>query len=504
MEEEIHVVNKISEIFRRQATERTSRLAQSRNALIPSIHRLPDEVLSHTIQLSLIRSYPTGIFVDGRPWLARQKDLQLVSHRWHQIVLHTPQFWSLIFSTFGSAAAQAYLKRSKHAPLEIFAYSTYDNYAAGVPDILQPHLHRCRLLFFVLSYSEYDSFLSLPLPLLERVILSSPDHLIFVSPYTLAEAPRLVRLDLDNILIPHEGATLDTLKELRITLDRVGDDRNDPLMLWQLLVQLLGRCPRLEALSLSLSGLHVDAGDASQHPTIHFPYLRSLDTALPVNLLEFLYSTFDAPRCTQVRVYKALYDTLPTAVETPLLKSLLPSFRGEVQFSISQESEGGGVLDFNADTKMISIGVPAGQGRTGAVIIAYYLRHINPKISSSSLDLNLGQTDAMMVVHLLCHPVIPVTLNEAPFWPFPHLTHLRLAYNVVPMILLVYMVRSRRDRVDAEKEILMEEDVASYPGPKPLENITVVDYDAENGYRNILSDDWYVPAPQICLWHPLM
>src|SRR5712672_3754795 len=92
-----------------------------RNALVP-ISRLPPEVLEIILSflcLPDIFELPmTGGKLDYLAWLR----VSHVCHRWREIALNQPRFWSRInFNTLTFTGATQVLSRSKMAPLELTA-----------------------------------------------------------------------------------------------------------------------------------------------------------------------------------------------------------------------------------------------------------------------------------------------------------------------------------------------------------------------------------------------
>lgn len=105
-----------------ESLEKTTRtLKFRRNALAP-ISRLPPETISIIFSfLSSPREYVqlfTGEKQDVLAWLR----VSHVCHRWREIALNQPRFWSRIdFTTLTSAGATEVLSRAKMAPLELEA-----------------------------------------------------------------------------------------------------------------------------------------------------------------------------------------------------------------------------------------------------------------------------------------------------------------------------------------------------------------------------------------------
>src|SRR6267154_5285896 len=105
-----------------ESLEKTTRaLKLRRNALAP-ISRLPPEIIALIFSfLSLPREYVRLLTGDKQNILAWLR-VSHVCHRWREIALNQPRFWSRIdFTTLTSAGATEVLSRSKMAPLELEA-----------------------------------------------------------------------------------------------------------------------------------------------------------------------------------------------------------------------------------------------------------------------------------------------------------------------------------------------------------------------------------------------
>ncbi|KAH9988907.1 hypothetical protein BJV77DRAFT_1019111 [Russula vinacea] len=199
-----------------ESLEKTARaLKLRRNALAP-ISRLPPETIAIIFSfLSLPREYVrliTGDKQDNLAWLR----VSHVCHRWREIALNHPRFWSRVdFTTLTSAGAAEVLLRSKMAPLELEANLSCVHWGGDRLDAFRKQLaahvsHTCRLSISA-DFADLQSTinqLASKAPALEWLSLVVEDeaHLrmgisanAFIPP-TLFDgiAPRLSRLQLDH------------------------------------------------------------------------------------------------------------------------------------------------------------------------------------------------------------------------------------------------------------------------------------------------------------------
>jgi hypothetical protein len=199
-----------------ESLEKTARaLKHRRNALAP-ISRLPPETIAIVFSfLSLPRDYVrlfTGDKQDYLSWLR----VSHVCHRWREIALDQPRFWSRIdFTTLTSAAVTEVLSRSKMAPLELEANLSCVHWGTDRLDAFREQLashvsHTCRLSITADGHdlqSIVDRLTS-PAPALEWLSLVVEDETYLrlgISakvniPLVLFDgtAPRLSRLQLDH------------------------------------------------------------------------------------------------------------------------------------------------------------------------------------------------------------------------------------------------------------------------------------------------------------------
>jgi hypothetical protein len=214
-----------------KSLEKSARaLKLRRNALAP-ISRLPPETIVIIFSfLSLPRDYVrllTGDEQDSLAWLR----VSHVCHRWREIALNHPRFWSHIdFTTLTLAGVAEVLSRSKMAPLELEANLScvqweVSRFAAFREQLVSHMSHTCRLSITAKSSDPQRTVGQLvgPAPTLEwlSLIVEDKDHrrVGIRSRTTIppnffdGSAPRLSRLQLDHCDI---GWTSPLFRGLRI------------------------------------------------------------------------------------------------------------------------------------------------------------------------------------------------------------------------------------------------------------------------------------------------
>lgn len=375
-EEGISVINQIAETFRREAVKRMRKLAQRRNAVIPLIHRLPNEMLAEALCFSVCVTDDTPHHLASRGQISSRRDLQLVAHRWRDAVRHTPRFWSLIQTRYGPPAVQAYLQRSKNAPLDIFATVSYGFFRTNI----EPHLHRCRFLSLHILPSANTGLLQLPTPRLKQAVLCSPLLRYIASPHLLKEAPRLFKLDLRDVVIPPGATVFNTLTDLRISLLQRAVEHRDPMKTSEDVLSLLGGCRRLTTLYLHLPNLAMTHPNTTNQLKTQLPHLKGLSLNVAPAIVVRLFNYIEAPMCSRIRLHGVLYGTFESAVRTELYRSLLNSFESKVNLYIYEEPGDRNFLELDKDTRTMELHVPSGRARTGASRVANCLRSTNPRI----------------------------------------------------------------------------------------------------------------------------
>ena len=214
-----------------ESLEKTTRtLKLRRNALAP-ISRLPPETIAIIFSfLSFPREYLRFLAGDKQEYLAWLR-VSHVCHRWREIALNQPRFWSRIdFTTLTSAGATEVLSRSKMAPLELEANLSVVHWRGDRVDAfgkqLSSHVSHISRLNITADFVDLQTIieqLASPAPALEclSLIVDDEGHLRMGIPSNVTipnalfdgTAPRLSRLQLDHCDI---SWTSPLFKNLRI------------------------------------------------------------------------------------------------------------------------------------------------------------------------------------------------------------------------------------------------------------------------------------------------
>ena len=299
-----------------ESLEKTARtLKLRRNALAP-ISRLPPETIAIVFSfLSLPREYArllTGDKQDHLAWLR----VSHVCHRWREIALNQPRFWSHVdFTTLTSAGATEVLSRSKMAPLELEANLSCVHWARDRLDAFRTQLanhvsHTCRLNITADGHdlqSIIDQLKS-PAPALERLSLVVEDEAYLrmgISanvkiPLALFDctAPRLSRLQLDHCNISWKSPLLKGLRilELQTLSTRPG------LGEW---LDAMEQMLQLDTLVVNYATPRAPPVDTpASHPTrvITHPSLKQLNLAASASDCTLALAHLVLPALTRVRV----------------------------------------------------------------------------------------------------------------------------------------------------------------------------------------------------------
>ena len=222
-----------------ESLERTTRtLKLRRNALAP-ISRLPPETIAIIFSfLSLPREYLrllTGDKQDILAWLR----VSHVCHRWREVALNQPRFWSRIdFTTLTSAGATEVLSRSKMAPLELeLNLSNGAHWAGDRVDAfggqLSSHVSHISRLNITADFADLQAIieqLASSAPVLDwlslivndechlRRRMGIPSNAIIPPALFDGAAPRLSRLQLDHCDISWTSPLFKTLRILELQM----------------------------------------------------------------------------------------------------------------------------------------------------------------------------------------------------------------------------------------------------------------------------------------------
>jgi len=220
-----------------ESLEKTSRtLKIRRNALAP-ISRLPPETIAIIFSfLSLPREYLRLLTGDKQDLLAWLR-VSHVCHRWREIALDQPRFWSRIdFTTLTSAGATEVLSRSKMAPLELEANLSCVHWGGDRVNAfgkqLSSHVSHISRLNITADFSDLQTIieqLGSPAPDLEWLSLIVDDECHLrrmgipsnaIIPHALFDgaAPRLSRLQLDHCDISWASPVFKSLRILELQM----------------------------------------------------------------------------------------------------------------------------------------------------------------------------------------------------------------------------------------------------------------------------------------------
>ena len=225
-------------------------LKRYRNSLVP-ISSLPNEILS--IIFSLL---PSIAFFELSESFS-VSPISHVCHRWREILLNLPNFWSHInFNRLSRAANAEMLARAKMSPLDVEAITEH-GYAEekfiAFEGHIKTHIHHTRQ-FTIAATSErlgrmFGQLVS-SAPSLEELAITNTDlgrETPLVIPDNLFDgiAPKLVDLQLWACAIGWESPLLKGLRNFTLSLFPL--QARVPLKTW---LDALSRMPRLESLTL--------------------------------------------------------------------------------------------------------------------------------------------------------------------------------------------------------------------------------------------------------------
>ena len=265
-----------------ESLEKTARTLKLRRNTLAPISRLPPETIAIIFSfLSLPREYLrllTGDKQDILSWLR----VSHVCHRWREIALDQPRFWSRIdFTTLTPAGATEVLSRSKMAPLELEANlsSSGVNWGGNRVDAfgnqLSSHISHISRLNITADFSDLQTIieqLESPAPVLEWLSfvvddecnlrrMGIPSNAIIPRDLFDGTTPRLSRLQLDHCDISWTSPLFNSLRILEIqklsqpmrpSLDEWLDAMEQMSQLETLIVN--HATPRAPTFSTSLSG----------------------------------------------------------------------------------------------------------------------------------------------------------------------------------------------------------------------------------------------------------
>jgi F-box associated protein len=320
-----------------ESLEKTARaLKLRRNALAP-ISCLPPETIAIIFSfLSLPKEYVrllTGDKQDNLAWLR----VSHVCHRWREIALNQPRFWSRIdFTTLTSAGVTEVLSRSKMAPLELEANLSCVHWGGDRVDAfgkqLFSHVSHISRLTVTADFVDLQTIieqLASPAPALDWLSLTVEDkcHLHMgipanaIIPHSLFDGtvPRLSRLYLDHCDI---SWTSPLFKSLRILeLQTLSPHARPILDEW---LDTLEQMLQLETLVVNHATPRAPpVGTPLSEPTrvITHPSLTQLNLAASASDCTFALSHLVLPALIRIRV-----DVTSELASADDVRALIPHF----------------------------------------------------------------------------------------------------------------------------------------------------------------------------------
>ncbi|KAG8873125.1 hypothetical protein FRB98_009177 [Tulasnella sp. 332] len=298
-----------------------TRYNNHRNTIGSNIYKLPTELLSRILLLS----------VPLHDWsVERLQELAHVSRRWEDVVTSTPQLWAFAKATSprdpsGSSwrtNLNMALKNSQHSPLTVSyedPYSGHYNRSEASVEAVGKHVHRWRNIEYTgPRFPAIISALERSSPILDTMAIRFAKPRSLFEPDKSQEQTRIKiepEARLRHVTIGNAVITWNALSGLRTLRLR---DVNDSVSQITGLLRALRICPQLEELDLSRISLIDDVTDrlAITGPTgpLHFPYLMTLkmDHVNP-NLFRAVVRKIraQAVRCLYLGIPPVLADTLP-------------------------------------------------------------------------------------------------------------------------------------------------------------------------------------------------
>ena len=302
-----------------ESLEKTARtLKLRRNALAP-ISRLPPETIAIIFSfLSLPREYLRLLTGDKQEPLAWLR-VSHVCHRWREIALNQPRFWSRIdFITLTSDGATEVLSRSKMAPLDLEANLSDANWRGDRVDAfgeaLSSHVSHISRLNLTADFSDLQTIieqLAPPAPVLEGLsfIVDDKRHLRrmgfpsnAIIPHDLFEgtAPRLSRLQLDHCDI---SWTSPLFKNLRILeLQMLSQAARPSLEEWLDAMEQMSQLETLIVNHATPSAPTVSSPPSEPTRVITHPSLTQLNLAASASDCTFALAHLILPALIRIRV----------------------------------------------------------------------------------------------------------------------------------------------------------------------------------------------------------
>ena len=262
-----------------------------------------------------------------------------VCHRWREIALNQPLFWSYVdFTNLSLAGATEVLSRAKNSPLCLEAKIPRNDTTklSAFKEEIQQHVTQIRYLDICAMQTQLYNILQTlvsPAPILERLSLSFEIYMATLSPFPAAlfdgTMPRLSHLELRYCDISWESPLLKRLTYLNISSQSY--DARPGLAIW---LDSLEAMPQLETLivhSASPVALSNAPPPFAVERSITLPSLTHLDISAPPRDCALALSHLDLPTLTRLSVTtkahssSQLHRILPyVALQTPGPKAAQP------------------------------------------------------------------------------------------------------------------------------------------------------------------------------------
>jgi len=320
-----------------ESLEKTTRTLKHRRNTLAPISRLPPETIAIIFSfLSLPREYMrllTGDKQDILAWLR----VSHVCHRWREIALNQPRFWSRIdFTTLTSAGATELLSRSKMAPLELEANASRAHWGGDRVEAfgkqLSSHVSRISRLNITADFADLQTMigqLASPAPALEWLSLTIDDegHLRMGTPSNATiphalfdgTAPRLSRLQLDHCDISWTSPLFKSLRNLELRM--LSQPARPSLEEW---LDAMEQMPQLDALVVNHATPRAPTVSTPlSEPTrvITHPSLTQLDLAASASDCTFALAHLILPALIKIRV-----DVTSELASADDVRALIPHF----------------------------------------------------------------------------------------------------------------------------------------------------------------------------------
>ncbi|KAG8983016.1 hypothetical protein FRB93_007682 [Tulasnella sp. JGI-2019a] len=258
---------------------RLSQYRSHQNAILAPISKLPIEIFSHILYLSVTVHDWTTV----PNWsITRLQELAQVAKAWKEVVLETPELWGVIkvhrrpsINSRWREDLDLVLARSRSAPLAVVYDINEGNYdtqmrhadmeeVEKIFTLVGEHVSRLQTLLYRGSLSPaMAAILQLPTPSLERFSVSSWSYYDpqgvnqLMLPLHLSLGQKLLHFEAQYVpLVWGDFKGLTSLRLVKVGAEKDKGKGNDELM--ENLLAVLQSCPDLESLSLEDMGSVMD------------------------------------------------------------------------------------------------------------------------------------------------------------------------------------------------------------------------------------------------------